>query len=246
MAARRLSEERAVPVDFIGMPGDALPDSSDGGPATDARDGGRSTIADGSPSPTTRQAQVIGKRLRRLATAQLAAELEEQQTSLGISLYFERRNLVVWARRFRERSAAAFSRASRLGEMLAARQAEFELPAVRPARTQFRSPARALRAAEQDGRRANARLRRLSRAAVAKSDSELMVVAQWLVTQRVADERELRWFADLVASGANLFEVEALLAGIVVGREGQVPGHAGQGPGHAGPAVGHPGGTSPS
>ena len=155
---------------------------------------------------------MIARRLRRLITSQIAVELEGQQLALGISLYFERRNLAAWGSQFRGRASAAFARAARLAEALAAGQVEFELPATRRVATQFRSPARALRAARQQQRRSNARLRRLARAACVKGDPEVMVVAQWLLAQQATEDRELGWLVDLVRSGANLFEAEALLA----------------------------------
>ena len=213
LAARRLSEDRPLPADFLAAADEAPrgPIDDDDPPLVAGRPESQTAAAAGPPAPG--DPHVIGKRLGRLVSEQIAVELEGQQLALGISLSFERRNLAVWARRFRDRSAAAFVRATRLAGALAASQVDFELPATRRVVTHFRSPARALRAAKEQQRRTNARLRRLSRAACRKGDAELMVVAQWMLAQQTAEERELRWLVDLVRSGANLFEAEALFAG---------------------------------
>ena len=217
MAARRLSEERALPPDFMRAPGvpPAPPDGHDDGPVDTA--GSMQVPIAGTPllPPPSREPHVIGKRLRRLMVAQIGVELAGQQTSLGISLYFERENLVAWARRFRERSAAAFARGTRLSEILAANQVEFDLPMAPDARTLYRSPARALRAALEHDRLASGQLSRLARTAASKGDAETLLAARWLMAQHVAEERETRRLTDLVASGVNLFQAEPLLDSIV-------------------------------
>jgi bacterioferritin B len=213
MARRRLSEERALPPDFMRAPGvpPAPPGGRNDGPVDTA--GSMQAPITGTPMlpPLAREPHVIGKRLRRLVVAQIRVELAGQQTSLGISLYFERENLVAWARRFRERSAAAFARGTRLSEILAANQVEFDLPMAPVARTLYRSPARALRAALEHDRTASEQLSTLARAAASKGDAETLLAARWLMGQHVAEERETRRLRDLVASGVNLFQAEPLL-----------------------------------
>lgn len=221
MAARRLSEERALPPDFMREP--VLPPERRNRRTDDPIDapGSMQVPIEGTPvlPAPSREPHVIGKRLRRLVVAQIGVELAGQQTGLGISLYFERENLVAWARRFRERSAAAFARATRLSEMLAANQVEFELPRAPEARTLYRSPARALRAALEHEHVAGEQLGRLARAAASKGDAETLLAARWLMAQHVAEEREARRLTDLVASGVNLFQAEPLLDAGVQERE---------------------------
>jgi ferritin len=160
--------------------------------------------------PPPREPYVIGKRLRRLLTRQVGAELAGQQAYVGMSLYFERQSLARWARIFGQRSAEEAAHAARIMEFLAANQVEFNLPRVPGAPTRFKSPARAVREAlDHEGMmltRANALARTAS-----KGGAETLPVIQWLVERHAEGEREARRLADLIASGINLFQAETLL-----------------------------------
>ncbi|HXQ96408.1 MAG TPA: ferritin-like domain-containing protein [Candidatus Acidoferrales bacterium] len=154
---------------------------------------------------------MIGKRLRRLLTRQVGAELAGQQVCLGVSLYFERLSLTTWSRLFRDRAGEEAADAARIMAYLASNRVEFDLPELPSAPTQFKSAARAVRAALGRERRMTAQVGDLARAAASKGDGETLMVAQWLIERQAGAEREMRRVADLVASGINLFQAEALL-----------------------------------
>jgi bacterioferritin B len=213
MAARRLSEERALPAGFMpvhGEVGDGTGAASPGAPG--GLGGDVLTFAPWpDPQPPSREPHVIGKRLHRLLTRQVGAELAGQQVCLGVSLYFERISLMTWGRLFRDRAGEEAADAARIMSFLASNRVEFDLPELASAPTQFKSPARAVRAALDRERRMTAQVNDLARAAAAKGDGETLMVAQWLIERQAGAEREMRRVADLVASGINLFQAEALL-----------------------------------
>jgi ferritin len=213
MAARRLSEERALPAGFMPVHGKAGDSADEAGPASPERMGTDAlTLAPWpDPLPPSREPHVIGKRLRRLLTRQVGAELAGQQVCLGVSLYFERMSLTTWARLFRDRAREESTDAGRILAFLASNRVEFDLPELASAPTQFKSPARAVRAALDRERQMTVQVNDLARAAASKGDGETLLVAQWLVERQAAAEREMRRAADLVASGINLFQAEALL-----------------------------------
>jgi ferritin len=213
MAARRLSEERALPAGFMAVHGDAGDSTVDASPASLERTGTDAlTLAPWlDPQPPSREPHVIGKRLRRLLTRQVGAELAGQQVCLGVSLYFERMSLTTWARLFRDRAGEESTDAARIMALLASNRVEFDLPEIPSAPTRFKSPARAVRAALDRERQMTVQLNALARVAASKSDGEMLMVAQWLIERQAAAEREMRRLTDLVASGINLFQAEALL-----------------------------------
>ena len=212
MAKRRLSEERDLPLELMGRPRDEeSPGLGETDRSSDPEPPGDSLPASPDPPAAPREPHVIGRRLRKLLTRQIGVELAGQQAYVGISLYFERRNLVRWARLFRERAAEESRHAARIMRFLAANQLEFDVPRVAAAPTRFKSPNRAVRAALSRQRRMTARVSALAREATAKGDGESLLVIHWLIERQVAEEREMRRLVDLVASGVNLFQAEMLL-----------------------------------
>jgi ferritin len=212
MAKRRLSEERDLPLELMGRP---RSETSPGPGDEDAIPGLEPDLDSLGTSPDPQAApgepHVIGRRLRRLLTRQVRMELDGQQAYMGISLYFERRNLVRWARLFRDRADEESRHAARIMRFLAASGLLFDVPKVAAAPTRFKSPTRAIRTALGRPRRLTARVNVLAREAASKGDGESLLLVHWLIERQVAEEREMRRLADLVASGVNLFQAELLL-----------------------------------
>ena len=147
----------------------------------------------------------------RLLVAQIGNELAAHQLYLAIAIYFERQSLDRWGKLFRDQSIEEAQHALRIVDFLVDNDVDFDLPALKAAKTKFESPAAAARQALESERTVARQFDRLASAAVTSADHRSFQFLQWFVAEQVEEETKLQHVVDLIESGINLFQAETQL-----------------------------------
>lgn len=156
---------------------------------------------------------MINERVAALLLEQVGHELSAHQTYFGISLYFERQSLTRWARLFHGQSVEEAQHATKIMSFLVDNEVPFELPALGPGSATYASAAHALRTALDAEIRVTGQVETLAGVAEEAGDHRSLQFLQWFIDEQLEEERTMRRLLDLVESGMNLFQAEALLEG---------------------------------
>ena len=154
---------------------------------------------------------MIDNELRKLLIAQIGNELAAHQTYMGIALYFERRSLKRWGKLFRQQSIEEAQHAQKIMDFLTDNEIDFDLPAVKAVSTRFPSALEAARRALQSERDVAGHFDTMAAIATATGDHRGHQFLQWFIAEQVEEEAKLQSIVDLIESGINLFQAEALL-----------------------------------
>ena len=149
--------------------------------------------------------------LRKLLIAQIGNELAAHGLYLAISIYFERQSLDRWGKLFRGQSVEEAQHAQKIIDFLVDNDVEFDLPALKATSTRFGSAAEAARRALESERTVAAQFDRAAAVAVTEGDHRGFEFLQWFIAEQVEEETKLQHIVDLIDSGINLFQAEALL-----------------------------------
>ena len=109
----------------------------------------------------------------------------------------------------RKRSTAARSSA-----ILIDNDVEFSLPQIGGAPTVYGSAREAVEVAQASEAKVTAQFEALANAARDAKDNRTLQFVQWFIEEQVEEERTMAALLDLIDSGINLFQAEALLDGI--------------------------------
>lgn len=154
---------------------------------------------------------MIDSDLRKLLIAQIGHELSAHQTYMGIALYFERQSLKRWGKLFRQQSIEEAQHAAKIMDFLTDNEIHFDLPALKSASTKFDSALSACRRALKSERDVAAQFDRMAAVAAAAGDHRGHQFLQWFIEEQVEEEAKMQSLIDLLDSGINLFQAEALL-----------------------------------
>jgi ferritin len=154
---------------------------------------------------------MISDRLSRMLIEQIGHELRAHQQYMAISTHFERQSLSGWAKLFRDQAVEEAGHASKIMEFLTDNEVTFDLPALKSASTRFDSAAAAVQTALDSERAVSRNFSDMNAAALAESDATAHQFLQWFIEEQVEEERKAQGLLDLVNSGINLFQAEALL-----------------------------------
>jgi ferritin len=157
---------------------------------------------------------MISEKATKLLVTQVAHELGAHQTYMGISLHFERQSLKGWARFFHDQAAEEAGHAAKIIAFLIDNEVAFGLPSVSGAPTTYASARAAVETALASEVKVTAQFEALASAARDASDHRTLQFLQWFIEEQVEEERTARTLLDLIDSGINLFQAEALLEGI--------------------------------
>lgn len=157
---------------------------------------------------------MISEPVAKLLVAQVSSELNAHQTYMGISLYFERQSLKGWAKFFHDQSVEEAGHGAKIMAFLIDNDIEFGLPAVRPAATSYASAREAVEVARASEANVTMQFDALADAARDGGDHRSAQFLQWFIDEQVEEERTMRALLDLIDSGINLFQAEALLDSI--------------------------------
>ncbi len=157
---------------------------------------------------------MISDQPRQLLIAQVAHELSAHQTYMGIALHFERESLKGWAKFFHEQATEEAGHASKIIGYLIDNDVEFSLPQVGGAPTTYGSARDAVTTALTSEQRVTAQFDALANASRDAKDNRTLQFVQWFIEEQVEEERTMTALLDLIDSGINLFQAEALLEGI--------------------------------
>jgi ferritin len=149
--------------------------------------------------------------LRKLLIQQISSELTAHQQYLAIAIWFDQQGLERWAKLFRSQSSEEAEHASKIMDFLVDNEVEFDLPALKSMATRFGSAAAAVTVALEAERRVAAQFDRIAATALEKGDHRAHQFAQWFIEEQVEEEAKVQRLLDLVSSGINLFQAEALL-----------------------------------
>jgi ferritin len=158
---------------------------------------------------------MISEPVTKLLVAQVAHELGAHQTYMGIALSFERESLRGWAKFFHEQATEEAGHAAKIIAFLIDNGVDFSLPPVGAAPTTYESARAACETALASERRVTAQFDALAKAASDNGDHRSFQFVQWFIEEQVEEERTMSALLDLIDSGINLFQAEALLAGVV-------------------------------
>ena len=154
---------------------------------------------------------MISGDLRKLLIAQIGSELSAHQLYLAISIYFDRASLRGWGKLFKQQSIEEAQHAQKIMDFLTDNEIEFDLPALKATTTRFSSPLAAAQRALQSERDVALQFERMAAVAVKAGDHRGHQFLQWFIEEQVEEEAKVQSIVDLIESGINLFQAEALL-----------------------------------
>jgi bacterioferritin B len=154
---------------------------------------------------------MISKRLEQLLVAQIGSELNAHQNYQAIAIYFQRQSLSRWGKLFHDQAVEEATHARKIIDFLIDQGVDFDLPALNASKTSFKSAADAAKATLDNEVRVTAQFQAMAKAAIEEGDHTAFQFLQWFVEEQVEEERKAQGLVDLVASGINLFQAEALL-----------------------------------
>jgi ferritin len=157
---------------------------------------------------------MIAEQPAKLLVAQVANELSAHQTYMGISIYFTRQSLNGWAKFFHDQAAEEAEHGGKIIEYLVDNDVEFSLPQIGSAPTVYGSAREAVEVAQASEAKVTAQFEALANAARDAKDNRTLQFVQWFIAEQVEEERTMAALLDLIDSGINLFQAEALLDGI--------------------------------
>jgi len=157
---------------------------------------------------------MIAEQPAKLLVAQIASELSAHQTYMGISLYFARESLNGWAKFFHHQSTEEAEHGGKIIGYLIDNDVEFSLPQIGGAPTVYGSAREAVGVAQTSEAKVTAQFEALANAARDAKDNRTLQFVQWFIEEQVEEERTMAALLDLIDSGINLFQAEALLDGI--------------------------------
>jgi ferritin len=154
---------------------------------------------------------MISGDLRKLLIAQIGSELAAHQLYMAISTYFDRASLKAWGKLFRDQSVEEAQHAQKIMDFLTDNEIEFDLPALKSTATRFSSPLAAAQRALQSERDVAAQFDKMAAVATGQGDHRGHQFLQWFIEEQVEEEAKLVAIVDLIESGINLFQAEAVL-----------------------------------
>jgi ferritin len=157
---------------------------------------------------------MIAAQSAKLLVAQVASELSAHQTYMGISLHFARVSLNGWAKFFHDQATEEAEHGGKIIAFLIDNDVEFNLPQVGGAPTAYGSAREAVEVAQASEAKVTAQFEALANAARDAKDNRTLQFVQWFIEEQVEEERTMAALLDLIDSGINLFQAEALLEGI--------------------------------
>jgi bacterioferritin B len=156
---------------------------------------------------------MLSEELRKLLIAQVGNELAAHQLYLGIALYFQRQSLNGWGKLFRHQSVEEAQHATRIMDFLTDNEVEFDLPALKATSTRFASASAAAKRALESEKTVAGHFDKMAAVAAANGDHRGHQFLQWFIAEQVEEESKFQHIVDLIDSGINLFQAEALLDG---------------------------------
>lgn len=154
---------------------------------------------------------MIADKPQQLLVAQVASELSAHQIYMGISLYFTRESLNGWARFFHAQAVEEAEHGRKIITFLIDNGVEFNLPPVGGATTSYGSARAAVEVAQASEAKVTGQFEALANAAREANDNRTLQFVQWFIEEQVEEERTMAALLDLLDSGINLFQAEALL-----------------------------------
>jgi ferritin len=154
---------------------------------------------------------MISKRLAKLLVEQVGSEFAAHQKYLGIAIYFERQSLDRFGKLFRAQSVEEAGHGQKIIGFLVDHDVEFALPAIKASPTAYASALEAMQVTLESEQAVTGAFETMAAAALAEQDHTTFQFLQWFLEEQVEEERKARALIDLVASGINLFQAEALL-----------------------------------
>ncbi len=155
--------------------------------------------------------QSITPRLAEMLVRQISSEVTAHQQYLGISIYFKRENLDRWAKLFLTQALEEAGHAKKIIEFLIDVNADFNLPGSPGASTHFADAMDACKAALSGEQRVSNEFQAMAEAAIEEKDFRVFEFLQWFIEEQVEEETKMEKVMDLISSGINLFQAEALL-----------------------------------
>jgi ferritin len=149
--------------------------------------------------------------LRKLLIAQIGNEFAAHALYMGISVYFDRASLKAWGGLFKRQAIEEAQHAQKIMDFLTDNEVDFDLPAVKAVSTRFGSAKAAAQRALQSEQDVAAQFDRMAAVAAAAGDHRGFQFLQWFIEEQVEEEAKLQSIVDLIDSGINLFQAEALL-----------------------------------
>jgi bacterioferritin B len=157
---------------------------------------------------------MIAEQVSKLLVAQIAHELAAHQTYAGMALYFDRQSLKAWAKSFQDQATEEAGHAAKIMAFLIDNEVKFNLPAVPSAPTSYESARAVVTGALANEVKVTAQFDALASAARDAGDHRSLQFLEWFIDEQVEEERTMRSLLDLIDSGINLFQAEALLEGL--------------------------------
>lgn len=154
---------------------------------------------------------MLSQDLRKLLIAQIGNELSAHQLYMAISIYFQRQSLDGWGKAFRDQAIEEAQHAQKIMDFLTDNEVDFDLPALKATSTRFGSASAAANRALTSEKTVAGQFDAMAAVAAANADHRGHQFLQWFIEEQVEEEAKLQSIVDLIDSGINLFQAEALL-----------------------------------
>ena len=154
---------------------------------------------------------MISDKLAELLTDQIGSELGASQNYMAIEFYFRHQSLDKWGDLFKDQAEEEFHHARKIMDFLVDVGVKFELPSVGKAGVRFSSAEDAVASALKSEQKVSGQFRTMASVALEEDDYTSFQFLQWFISEQVEEERKMQSLVDLVKSGINLFQAEALL-----------------------------------
>lgn len=151
---------------------------------------------------------VISKKLTSMLTEQVGYEFGASQFYLAGAAYFGRMGLDKWKQIFSEQSDEERMHARKIVDFLVDVGVEFDLPSVPPAKTKFKSPLDAVKAALANEQKVTKQFNDMAAAAISEKDFTSFQFLQWFIQEQVEEEAKMGKLVQVVGSGTDLYQQE--------------------------------------
>ena len=149
--------------------------------------------------------------VRKMLIAQIGNEFSAHSLYMGISVYFDQQSLRRWGKFFRDQAIEEAQHGQKIMDFLTDNGIEFDLPALKSTTTRYKSAHEAAERALQSERDVASQFDAMAGRALSAGDHRSHQFLHWFIEEQVEEEQKIQAILDLIDSGVNLFQAEALL-----------------------------------
>lgn len=154
---------------------------------------------------------MISERLYQALNAQIGHELSASHQYLAVATYFGLQSLTGWEQLFDAQSDEERGHARKIIKFLQEVGREPKYDAISAAQGNYSSAVEALEQCLSWEQLVSKQFQDMAKLAIEEGDFTGFQFLQWFIEEQVEEESKMQMLIDIVRSGVNLFEAQALL-----------------------------------